>query len=124
MSSGNRCSVINSRFGSTTKRSWWLLQAAHLVAALLQHLEHRILAGEMAGADRNHDRSRLRQPVLDPFRPIGVALLKQGLPHFRGFGEFAVESACDSLDVSARPGRKHSAEFLVHARNRLDRAFK
>src|SRR5437764_12620450 len=100
-----------------------LLQAPDLDTVAPQHLEHGILAREVAGADREHDRSGLREPLLYPFRPIAVALGEQRLPKLRRISKVAVERHSDALHVPARPGGEHAAELLVLAARWLDRAF-
>src|SRR3954452_6241886 len=97
-----------------------LLQPPNGVTVLLEHLEDRVLAGQMPCADCNHDRAGLRHALLDPSAPIGVALSDQGLAEGRGPGEIAVEGLRDSGDVAARPCAQHSRPLGTHAIALLD----
>src|SRR3954466_12228810 len=93
-----------------------------MVTALLEHIDHRILARQMSGANRDHDRPWLGHSLLDPPAPIGVAALDQRLLKTRRRAKVAVETGRDRVDVAARPGAEHFAELGAHILRLIDRA--
>src|SRR5437763_482782 len=78
-----------------------LFDPPHGVAFLLECLDHRIGAGEVARADGDHDCAGLRHPLLDPLAPIGVALANQRVAKLRGGRQILVKGPRDALDVAA-----------------------
>src|SRR3954449_13350434 len=117
MSSEIRENVKICRWISAIRVGWArLLEPANLVPVLLEHFDDRILTGEVAGADRDHDRSRLCHALLDPPAPIVFALSNERVAKRGRGGKIAIEGLGDAADIAARPCAQHSGEILVHRR--------
>ena len=108
--------------GPATAQSPIVIKFSHVVATntpkglaaeKFKELAEKYTDGKVAGPNRDKNRAGLRQALLDPACPVGVAVIEQLGSELRRAGEVVVESDAYLLDVAARPGRQHRAEVLL-----------